>query len=362
MKKILIAAGGTGGHVFPAIAIADELKNRGFEVCWVGSKDRMEATLVPKHGYNIEFIQISGLRGSGLKGLITLPFRLTRAILQARKIIKNYKPDVILGMGGYVSGPVGLAAKICKIPLVLHEQNAVLGMTNKYLAKIASKTMAGYPNVIKNAEVVGNPLRKALVDKFEQAKVIKNDGEKLNLLVVGGSQGAYVLNHNLAQAYPKLAPNFNIKHQVGKNNLAKVSAEYQDNAKDVDITKLISSNTNLQLCEFIDDMDSAYSWADIIICRSGALTVGEVALMGVPAIFVPFEHKDRQQYLNADYLANQEAAIIVEQNQLNPSLIVDKLLSLDYSKRCFMSNKAKQMATPKATLLVSQAIEDLIEK
>ena len=194
-KKLLVMAGGTGGHVFPAIAVAQFLQKQGWDICWLGTKDRMEAHLVPKHGIPIRFIQISGLRGKGIKALLSAPFAIFRAVLQAKKIIQEEKPDAVLGMGGYVSGPGGIAAKLCGVPIILHEQNAIAGLTNKWLAKIATRILQAFPSAFPNAEVVGNPVREDLFKMpYPEVRFAERE-EKLRVLVVGGSQGARGLNH-----------------------------------------------------------------------------------------------------------------------------------------------------------------------
>lgn len=344
-KRLLVMAGGTGGHVFPAIAVAQKLQQQGWQICWLGTKDRMEATLVPKHGIPIEFIQISGLRGKGLKALLVAPFAIVRAVWQARKIIKNYQPHAVLGMGGYVSGPGGIAAKLCGVPIVLHEQNAIAGLTNKWLAKIATKVLQAFPKAFAKAEVVGNPVRQAL---FEQPEPKVRFAERVNesalkILVVGGSQGARVLNLLMPEVVKQSKQPLQIRHQVGQGNVDSIQARYPDNA-------------NVQVTEFIDDMAQAYAWADLIICRSGALTVSEIAAVGATAIFVPFQHKDQQQYLNACYLADVGAATIVPQNELNAERITALLAQLDREKLAAMAEKAKSMAKPLAADRVADVI------
>ena len=191
-KKLLVMAGGTGGHVFPAIAVAQELQQQGWEIRWLGTKDRMEAQLVPKHGIPIEFIQISGLRGKGIKSLLLAPFAILRAVCQARKIIQQYQPNAVLGMGGYVSGPGGIAAKLCGVPVVLHEQNAIAGLTNHWLSKIAARVLQAFPNAFPHAEVVGNPVRRDLFQTESPETRFAARDKTLRILVVGGSQGARV--------------------------------------------------------------------------------------------------------------------------------------------------------------------------
>ena len=343
-KKLLVMAGGTGGHVFPAIAVAQTLQKEGWEICWLGTKDRMEAQLVPKHGIPIRFIQISGLRGKGIKALLGAPFAILRAVLQARKIIQEYQPNAVLGMGGYVSGPGGIAAKLCGVPVILHEQNAVAGLTNEWLAKIATRVLQAFPTAFKDAEVVGNPVRQDLFEMpSPQARFPERSG-KLRVLVVGGSQGARVLNQTIPQVVARLADKLEVRHQVGKGSVESVTALYGEHADSVKIT------------EFIDDMAEAYAWADVVICRSGALTVCELAAVGAPAIFVPFQHKDQQQYLNAKYLADVGAAKIVQQNELNADVLVDFLEKTDRETLLAMAIKAKEMSAPLAAKRVADVI------
>ena len=342
-KKLLVMAGGTGGHVFPAIAVAQYLQNQGWDICWLGTKDRMEAQLVPKHGIPIEFIQISGVRGKGLLALLKAPFAVFRAVLQARKIIQKQQPDAVLGMGGYVSGPGGVAAKLCGVPVILHEQNAVAGLTNVYLSKIAKRVLQAFPTAFPNAEVVGNPVRKDLFEMPSPQQRFAGRSGKLRLLVVGGSQGARVLNQTVPQMVARLADKLEVRHQVGQGTVENVTALYPPNA-------------DVQLTEFIDDMAQAYAWADIVICRSGALTVCELAAVGTPAIFVPFQHKDQQQYLNAKYLADVGAAKIVQQSELNADILVELLNGLDRAILLEMALKARQMAKPLAAQRVAEVI------
>ena len=344
-KKLLVMAGGTGGHVFPAIAVARELQQQGWEICWLGTKDRMEADLVPKHGIPIEFIQISGLKGKGVKALLTAPFAILRAVLQAYKIIKKFKPDAVLGMGGYVSGPGGIAAKLYGVPVILHEQNAVAGLTNVWLSKIARRVLQAFPNAFPNAEVVGNPVRQDLfkIEAPEQRFAVRD--YPINILVMGGSQGAQVINQTVPEVAKVLGNQAFISHQVGKGKLAGVEEVYHATGNGV-------------ASEFIDDMKAAYEWADLVICRSGALTVCEIAAAGLPAIFVPFQHKDRQQFLNAEYLVKVGAAYVIEQPDFTPEKLLAVLepLIADRAKLTEMAIKARAKATPTAAKRVAEVI------
>ncbi|MFU2075914.1 undecaprenyldiphospho-muramoylpentapeptide beta-N-acetylglucosaminyltransferase [Gallibacterium anatis] len=342
-KKLLVMAGGTGGHVFPAIAVANVLQQQGWQVEWLGTKDRMEAQLVPKHGIAIHFIEISGLRGKGIKALLAAPFKILRAILQARKIIKTYQPDAVLGMGGYVSGPGGVAAKLAGVPIILHEQNAVAGLTNKWLAKIATRVLQAFPTAFADAEVVGNPVRADLFAlPTPQQRFSQREGA-LRILVVGGSQGARVLNLLMPKVAAQLTKDVVIRHQAGKGNSEAIKALYPQ-------------NINVNVSDFIDDMAAAYAWADVVICRSGALTVCEIAAAGVPAIFVPFQHKDQQQYLNARYLADAGAAEIIQQAELTPERVVELLQKWDRPTLLAMAEKAQSKAAPTAAQRVAETI------
>ena len=344
-KKLLVMAGGTGGHIFPAIAVAQTLQKQEWDICWLGTKDRMEAQLVPKYAIPIRFIQISGLRGKGIKALFNAPFTILRAVLQAKKIIQEEKPDAVLGMGGYVSGPAGVAAKLCGVPIILHEQNAIAGLTNKLLGKIASCVLQAFPTAFSNAEVVGNPVREDLFEMPNPDIRFSDREEKLRVLVVGGSQGARVLNHTFPKVMVHLADKLEIRHQVGKGAVEEVSQLYGENLEQVKIT------------EFIDNMAEAYAWADVVICRSGALTVCEIAAVGAAAIFVPFQHKDCQQYLNAKYLSDVGAAKIIEQADLTPEILVNYLKNFTRENLLQMALKAKTMSMPNAAQRVAEVIK-----
>ncbi|WP_032091880.1 undecaprenyldiphospho-muramoylpentapeptide beta-N-acetylglucosaminyltransferase [Necropsobacter rosorum] len=342
-KKLLIMAGGTGGHVFPAIAVAQYLQRQGWEICWLGTQDRMEAQLVPKYGIPIRFIQISGLRGKGIKALLAAPFAICRAVLQARSIIRDYRPDAVLGMGGYVSGPGGIAAKLCGVPIVLHEQNAVAGLTNHWLAKIAKRVLQAFPTAFAQAKTVGNPVRQDFFAQPSPQQRFAGRSGKLRVLVVGGSQGARVLNLTMPAVVSHLADKLEVRHQVGAGAAQQIRALYPSDAP-------------VEISEFIDDMAQAYAWADIVICRSGALTVCELAAVGAAAIFVPFQHKDQQQYLNAKYLADAGAAEIIQQSDLNADRVVQLLTRLDREQLLAMAINAKAMSAPRAAEYVAQAV------
>ncbi len=259
-KRLMVMAGGTGGHVFPGLAVAKQLQEQGWEIRWLGTADRMEADLVPKHGIEIDFIKVKGLRGQGVKRLLAAPFQIINAIMQARTHMKQWQPDAVLGMGGYVSGPGGIAAWLSGIPVVLHEQNAVAGLTNQWLSKIAKKVFQAFPGAFPKAEVVGNPVREDVTQLAEPALRMQGRQGPIRILVMGGSQGARILNQTLPPVMAKLGEEYCIRHQAGKGSAQEVQAAYQKH-------KVV----NAEVTEFIDDVAEAYAWADLLVCRSGAL-------------------------------------------------------------------------------------------
>ena len=358
VKKILIMAGGTGGHVFPALAVAKYLASQGWEILWLGTVERMEAKVVPQHGFNIEFIDIKGVRGNGLLRKITAPFKVLRSIIQARCVIKQFQPDVVLGMGGFASGPGGVAAKLLGIPLILHEQNAIPGMTNRLLSHIASRVLCAFKDTFTgkvNAEVVGNPIRQELIELRDQE--LKDSSDALKILVVGGSLGAKVFNDlmpsvtaNLGQFHP-----ITVWHQVGRDNKAKIERDYQHNGQ----------LETVKVAEFIDDMEAAYGWADVVLCRAGALTVSELATIGKASILVPYPYAvDDHQTLNAQVLVEAGGAFLLPQPIVNVEILVNKLnmLANDRQELVQMGQKAKQVAILDSTKRVAEICASLTVK
>ncbi|MDC8832631.1 undecaprenyldiphospho-muramoylpentapeptide beta-N-acetylglucosaminyltransferase [Alteromonas gilva] len=351
-KRCLIMAGGTGGHIFPGIAVAKELSARGWHIDWLGTAERMEATVVPEHGYPIHFCPVKGLRGKGLASRVSGVWALIRSLLVARKLLRAIKPDIVIGMGGYASGPGGLAAWSLGIPLMVHEQNAIPGMTNKWLARVATTIMLGFAGAApyfgrsaKKCQVVGNPVRADILAIKPKTTV----SLPLNMLVIGGSLGARPLNEQLPVLCKDIA-NLNIRHQCGKGNAASVRQAYGDK--------------NVEVTEFIDDMAQAYEWADCIVCRAGALTVAEVAGAGKPAIFVPLPHAvDDHQTINARFLADQNAAKLVAQSALNQQLLPVLTNWLENPDECVrMAANAKQLAPHNAAQLLADACESITER
>jgi UDP-N-acetylglucosamine--N-acetylmuramyl-(pentapeptide) pyrophosphoryl-undecaprenol N-acetylglucosamine transferase len=348
--RLLVMAGGTGGHVFPALAVAKHLAASGWQVRWLGTADRMEARLVPQHGFDIEFIDIKGVRGNGLLRKLAAPFKVVRSIIQAKAVIDDFKPNVVLGMGGFASGPGGIAAKLAGVPVVLHEQNAIPGLTNKLLSKIATKVLCAFNNTfssdVKNVEVVGNPIRQELVLLGALDKPLNEDA--LKVLVVGGSLGAKALNETLPDAVAQLATKYSITvwHQVGKNNLDSVKAAYQQ----------LNQLDKVNVAEFIDDMEAAYRWADVVVCRSGALTVSELAAVGLPSILVPYPHAvDDHQTKNAAVLVDAKAGFLLPQTELNAKLLAEKLQLFASDRKVLlqMGLKARGVAVLDATQRVA---------
>ncbi|WP_298443234.1 undecaprenyldiphospho-muramoylpentapeptide beta-N-acetylglucosaminyltransferase [uncultured Ferrimonas sp.] len=351
-KRLLVMAGGTGGHVFPALAVARELRQQGWQIQWLGTAERMEARLVPQHGFEIQFIDIKGLRGNGMLRKLMAPWQISKAVWQALKIQRQFKPDVVLGMGGYASGPGGIAAWLRRTPLVLHEQNAVAGATNKILAKFASKVLVAFAGVLPNERHVGNPVREALIEIGAAQPV--QAGEQLKVLVVGGSLGAKVLNETVPAAVGRIAAQASITvwHQVGRGNGDSTAQLWAQKAPGV----------GAQISEFIDDMAAAYAWADVVVSRAGALTVAELAATGRPAILVPFPHAvDDHQTQNAQALVDSGAAILMPQAQLTASDLAEQLLRFSQSPQQLnqMAQAARGVAVLDATAQVASVCEQL---
>ena len=353
--SLLVMAGGTGGHIFPGLAVADYLSEQGWKIHWLGTADRMEAQLVPAQGYDISFIKIAGVRNKGWLTRLAMPFKLIMAAWQAMQVIRQVQPDVVLGMGGYASAPGGVAAWLLRKPLILHEQNAVAGMSNRYLSRIATKVLAAFPQAFGNKVselVVGNPLRSNII------QVSSNQQEAVSykkILVVGGSLGAKVLNDVVPEALAQLSElDVQVWHQTGKNNHQQVEQSYQQNN---------IAAERVKVAEFIDDMAAAYQWADLVICRAGALTVSELAMAAKPAIFVPLPHAvDDHQTKNAMYLVERNAARLLPQAQLTAKSLSQLLADLFTSNVVVqsMAEAAQQAARADATASVAQVCMEQI--
>lgn len=349
-RTILIMAGGTGGHIYPGLAVADALRAQGWNIVWLGAPNSMEAELVPKHGYPVAWVNFSGVRGKGVMRLLTLPFTLLRALGQSADAIFRHRPDVVLGMGGYITMPGGLMAAILRRPLVIHEQNSIAGMSNKVLAKLSTRVLSGFPDVLKGTQWCGNPVRADIAAVAEPQARFANRSGKLNVLVVGGSLGAQALNEALPKALALMseAERPNVLHQTGKKHLETVQKLYEQ------------SGTSADIRAFLDDMANQYAHADVVICRAGALTIAELAAAGVASVLVPFPHAvDDHQTYNARFLSEQGAAVLLPQTELNAEKLAQLLRELDREKLKAMAIAARGLAKPEATQSVVNVCKEL---
>ena len=338
-KRIVIMAGGTGGHVFPALAVAQTLIEKGWQVSWLGTQKGLEGRVIPEQGIEIDWLSVAGVRGKGWLSKITAVLLLIKACIQAAKILRKRKPDVVLGMGGFVAGPGGLMAKLLGIPLIIHEQNRVPGTTNRLLAGMANQVLEAFPDSFNkklNAKFTGNPLRKQFVGCAER----KEAHQGINILVVGGSQGAQILNEVVPDALAELN-GVEVRHQTGTAMQEQVESRYKE------------LGVKAEVNAFIEDMVSTYQWADLVICRSGAMTVSEVAAAGIPAIFIPLPNAiDDHQTANARYLADVGAGLILRQKDLNAATLVEHITKV-LKQLDVMSKTAKEYARLDATEVVA---------
>lgn len=315
-KTVMISAGGTGGHVYPGIALANQLHSRGADIHWLGTEAGIEAKLLPEQPITFHPIEVKGLRGKGVMRLLTAPFAISKAIAQAKNVFKQVQPDVYVGFGGFVTGPSGMAAKLSKVPIVVHEQNAAMGLTNRLMRKVANMMLLAFPINGIDAPVVGNPIRQVISNIAPPSERI-GKAEKVRVLVFGGSQGARAINEAVPEAIAKLADRVSVIHQTGEADLTKVKAAYQADNIDADVRA------------YIDDMASVYANTDLVIARSGALSVSEIASVGVAAIFVPLPHAvDDHQRLNAQFLVDNGAALLLPQNELNAERLASDIEGL----------------------------------
>lgn len=345
MRTILIMAGGTGGHIFPALAVADQLRDKGWKVVWLGSKAGMESQLVPQYGFEIEWVRFSGLRGKGLLRLVLLPLNLLIAFCQSARAIFRVRPDVVLGMGGYISFPGGIMAALLARPLVLHEQNSIAGLANKVLARVADRILVAFPNALKNSEWTGNPVRRDIAQLPAPEWRFRNRAGNLKVLVVGGSLGAQALNETVPRALALIPQSQRpeVTHQAGEKHLATLESGYREAG--------VSATT----LAFIRDMASAYAMADVVICRAGALTISELAAAGIASVLVPFPSAvDDHQTFNARYLADQSAAVLLPQAELTPRKLADLLLGFTRTKLLDMANRARALGKPDAARIVAE--------
>ena len=349
-KTVLIMAGGTGGHIFPGLAVAQALRARGWRVHWLGTPGSMESRIVPPQGFAFEAIDFSGVRGKGLTTLALLPLRLLRAFWQALAVVRRVRPDVVLGMGGYVTFPGGMMAVLAGKPLVLHEQNSVAGLANKVLAGVADRIFTAFPSVLKKGQWVGNPLREAFLAQPEPAVRFAGRSGPLRLLVVGGSLGAKALNEIVPQALALIpeAVRPQVTHQSGAAQIDALRAHYA------------AAGVQATLTPFIDDTASAFAQADVVVCRAGASTVTELAAVGAAAVFVPFPAAvDDHQTTNAQFLVQAGGGWLVQQRDLTPGGLAQMLQNMERSALVQRAQNAKKMQKTEATAAVVAACEEL---
>lgn len=344
-KTVLVMAGGTGGHIFPGLAVADNLKAQGWRVVWLGAPHSMESELVPKHGYPMGLVDFYGMRGKGLWRKVTLPFSLLFALWQSLFVYLQYRPSVVLGMGGYITVPGGLMAVLLRRPLVIHEQNAVAGMSNKLLARFSKRVMSGFPDVLPHAEWCGNPVREsisALPDPGE--RYARREGP-LNVLVVGGSLGAKVINERMPKALALLQPDErpHMLHQSGKLHYEVTFGAYKE------------AGVEAMVAPFVDNMAFYYDQADLVVCRAGALTISELAAAGLASVLVPFPHAvDDHQTVNAHFLADRGAAILLPQKDMTPEKLAELLRGMTRERALQMAKAARAAAQPDSARRVAE--------
>jgi UDP-N-acetylglucosamine--N-acetylmuramyl-(pentapeptide) pyrophosphoryl-undecaprenol N-acetylglucosamine transferase len=352
-RTLLVMAGGTGGHIFPGLAVADAVKAAGWQVIWMGNPDGMEARLVPTRGYELAPVRFAALRGKGLVRKLLLPMNLLRGFLQSWRELSRLRPDVVLGMGGYVTFPGGMMAALRGIPLVLHEQNSVAGLANKVLAGVADRVLTGFPAALGHkATWCGNPVRAEIAALPAPAERFAGRTGPLRVLVVGGSLGAQVLNETMPKALALLPENERpeVVHQAGEKHIEALQANYA------------AAGVRAHLVPFIEDMAGAYEWADVVICRAGALTVAELAAAGAASILVPYPLAvDDHQTTNARFLSSAGAAILLPQSELTAERLAD-IRHLTRSQLQQMAEKARELAKPEATAFAARACMELARK
>ena len=352
-RTALIMAGGTGGHIMPALAVAERLRTDGWRVVWLGTHAGMEAKLVPERGFAVEWLSFAGVRGKGLLRLVTLPLQMLAAFWQALRALFRVRPDVVMGFGGYVAFPGGMMAALLNKPLAIHEQNSVAGMTNRVLAYVADRILLGLPlaKPLSKREVwIGNPVRPEIAALPGPAQRYAEHQGPLRLLVIGGSLGAAALNEVVPKAIALLPTEQRplVRHQAGAKHIDQLQANYA------------SAGVTAESLAFIDDMAAAYAWADVVICRAGALTVAEVAAAGVPAAFVPFPFAvDDHQTANARFLSERGAAWLMPQKELTPDGLAKWMGSLTREALIAMADKARALAKPDAAERVADVCKEL---
>ncbi|MCF7529130.1 undecaprenyldiphospho-muramoylpentapeptide beta-N-acetylglucosaminyltransferase [Neisseria lisongii] len=337
-KTFLLMAGGTGGHIFPALAVADSLRAKGHQVVWLGSEDAMETRIVPQYGITLETLAIKGVRGNGIKRKLLLPFTLWKTVRAAKKIIRQYKVDCVIGFGGFVTFPGGVAAKLLGVPIVIHEQNAVAGLSNRKLARWAKRVLYAFPKAFEHeGGLVGNPVRADIANLPEPETRFAGRKGRLKILIMGGSLGADILNKLMPSALTLLPETERpqVYHQSGRNKLGNLQTEYQ------------RLGIEAECVEFITDMVAAYRDADVVVCRAGALTIAELTAAGVGALLVPYPHAvDDHQTANARFMVHAEAGLLLPQSQLTAEKLAEVIGGLDRSRCLAWANHARTLALP----------------
>lgn len=344
--RVMIMAGGTGGHVFPALAVADQLRSANASVAWLGTQRGIESDLVPAAGITLHYIDIEGIRGRGLSALLKAPLLLWRSIRQALTVLGDFQPQVVLGMGGFASGPGAVAARLKGIPIVIHEQNSVAGTTNKLVSRIAQRVMQGFPSALPKGEWCGNPVRPEIANLAAPEQRMAGREGLPRLLVLGGSRGALAINQMLPAALALIEPSQRpqVRHQTGKLHCAATQALYD------------AAAVSAEVVPFIEQMDEAYGWADFAICRAGALTVAELTSAGLGALLIPFPFAiDDHQTVNGQLLVKQGAALMMPQGELTPALLAEQITALcdDSQRRLKMAVSARQLAKSGAAARVA---------
>jgi UDP-N-acetylglucosamine--N-acetylmuramyl-(pentapeptide) pyrophosphoryl-undecaprenol N-acetylglucosamine transferase len=343
VKTILIMAGGTGGHIFPGLAVAEQMRAAGWEVVWMGARGGMEERLVPKHGYRAAWIRAKAARGKGIVQKLLLPANLLYSFWESARHIRSLRPNVVLGLGGYVAFPGGMMASLWNRPLALHEQNAIPGLANRVLAHISDKVMAGFPQALKGAEWTGNPVRADIAAIPLPEVRFQNRHGPLRILVVGGSLGAQALNEAMPKALALLDNRPVVVHQSGEKHLDALRQHYKE------------AGVQGELVAFIDDMARRYAEADLVVCRAGAVTIAELSAGGLASILVPFPHAvDDHQTANGKFLADHGAALLIQQRDLTPQTLARMIQGLDRSRLLDMARKARALGKPDAARVVAE--------
>jgi len=347
-RTLLIMAGGTGGHIFPGLAVAEQARAAGWQIVWMGARGGMEERLVPRHGYATAWIRAKAARGKGLVQKLLLPANLLYSFWESARHIRRIRPDVVLGLGGYVAFPGGMMASLLGRPLALHEQNAIAGVANRVLAGVSDKVMVAFPQALPKAEWTGNPVRADIASMPSPEERFRGRQGPLRILVVGGSLGAQALNENVPRALALLEPRPQVVHQAGEKHLEALRTHYAQ------------AGVQGELVAFIDDMAARYAAADLVICRAGAMTIAELSAGGMASVLVPFPFAvDDHQTANARFLADQGAAILLPQKELTAERLAQLLRTLDRPALLGMARKARALGKPDAAQVVAQRCMEL---